>query len=1084
MLGLLKKSLMTKIGLASATLSLCVALGIGTLSYTITRDQLEKIQMAELQGSARVIATHLDDELSYLYGNLKDMAGNTLFANGLADSRGRQMYLRPFLNSLQKIDNIPVRIILHDFRGRPLESNQGKYLAEIEELRLRQVVESGESECIFTAIGTSDIAITLIYPVMYPNTGLPEGALSLQFSLSTLSMEIFVNGQKNDFRVVVAPEMEGGAEVRVSHGFFPDKDSVFRMAEITTHEIFDPWTMTVEVWEDGRRFARGLKKLINVYLLLGGLGILVIVPASLLLARLLMRRLYSLEAVAKNVVQTRSFDQSFPCEGQDEVASLGQAFNHMLEELKKAYLELRDEAHLEMRLQSERFRQVLSATVDGYIRVDMATLLVAEVNNAFCMMTGIPRNNLEAKPVPLFMQGLLAKAGEADQPLSWTEELDFSVVNGRTRSSLISCSLVHQEDGSSHLIAFLTDVTEHRRAENALRDSERRFRALWEFAPVAVVMVAPDGKIVLINSKAEQTFGYRREELIGQPVEVFIPAGVREVHKRYRRRYLTEEQDSRAMGTGRTFFALHKDGREFPVDVALDYSDAVDGGVAVAYVIDITEQKAVESALSNAKEAAEAANKSKSLFLANMSHELRTPLNAILGYAQILRQGKEVNEQQIKGLDTISSSGRHLLQLINDLLDLSKIESGRMELQMVSFDLPGFLFNIKDMMEVKAKEKQIEFQYEYDTALPDGIVADEKKLRQILLNILGNALKFTDSGRIEFTACSLSDCYGALTNEEYDIIRFKIKDTGPGIPLAQQKDIFLPFQQDQKGIHAAEGTGLGLSISRKLVRMMGGELYVQSSPGKGSVFWFEIEVEKIEALEKVPPPPRFGRVIGYQGQRRTILVVDDNVDNRSVLINMLQPLGFQLQQAENGQECCRKCEEIVPDLILLDLQMPVMDGFETTLRIRGMHISQQPIIIAVTASVFENARLEAFKVGMNDFLDKPIEAESLLDAINTHLQLEWIYETAEESKPAHREEKVAQPMKMLSADSPEVNTLRNLARMGNARKILEELDRIDARDSGYRVLTQKIRQFVKQYQFSKIEDLLSGSTESSPVIHD
>lgn len=1083
MLGFVKKSLMAKIGLASATLSLAVALGIGTLSYSITRNQLVQIQHADLQSNARVIATHLDNELSYLAGNLENLAGNTLFANSLADSGGRQLYLRPFLNNLKKIDNIPVRIILHDFRGVAIESNNVKSQAEIELSDLRQVVDSGQPKCIFTSIGSSDIAITLIHPVLYPNTGLPEGALSFQFSLSTLSMEIFVNGQQNDFRVLVTPR-EGGTVVKVSHGLFPNNHSVFHRAEVASQQIFSPWVMTVEAWQDGRKFSRGLDKLVAVYLLLGVLGIIVIVPASLLLARLLMTRLYSLESVARDVVQTRSFEQSFPCDGQDEVASLGQAFNHMLGELKKAYLELRDEAHLEMRLQSERFRQVLAATVAGYIRVDMATRLIAEVNNAFCSMTGIPRANLENKPVPEFLQNLLLQAGEANQPLSWTEELDFSVVNGRKRSSLINCSLIRQEDGSAYLIAFLTDVTEHRRAENALRDSERRFRALWEFAPVAVVMVAPAGKILLINSKAEQTFGYNREELIGKHIEIFIPPKSREIHRRYRRRYVTEEQNSRPMGTGRTFFALHKDGREFPVDVALDYSDAVDGGVIVAYVIDITEQKATESALSNAKEAAEAANRSKSLFLANMSHELRTPLNAILGYAQILRQEKGVSEQQVKGLDTINSSGRHLLQLINDLLDLSKIESGRMELSLADFHLSGFLLNITDMMEVKAKEKQIDFQYEYDSALPIGIVADEKKLRQILLNILGNALKFTDSGRIEFTVCSLSDSYGTQTNPKYDSIRFKIKDTGPGIPHDQQKDIFLPFQQDQKGIHAAEGTGLGLSISRKLVRMMGGELYVQSSPGNGSVFWFEIEVEKIEAFDQVPVIPRFGRVIGYQGQRRTILVVDDNADNRSVLMNMLQPLGFQLHEAVNGKECCMLCEKLVPDLILLDLQMPVMDGFETTRRIRGMDIPQQPIIFAVTASVFENARLEAFKVGVNDFLDKPIETERLLNAINTHLKLVWSYETEEETATFVKREEGSQPQKMLSADSSEVATLKTLARMGNAKKILNELDRIDGLDSGYSKLTKQIRQLVKQYQFSKIEELLTESTVGERVTRD
>lgn len=404
---------------------------------------------------------------------------------------------------------------------------------------------------------------------------------------------------------------------------------------------------------------------------------------------------------------------------------------------------------------------------------------------------------------------------------------------------------------------------------------------------------------------------------------------------------------------------------------------------AVGTHVDMTAQKEVEATLQQAKEAAEAANRAKSAFLASMSHELRTPLNGILGYTQILSWDKTLTAEQQEGVDIIQRSGEHLLTLINDILDLSKIEADRLDLYSTDFDLQDFLQNIIKLFQIRAQQKGIAFHYETSSPLPRSVYTDDKRLRQILLNLLGNAVKFTTQGSVTFRTGVVSDK-----------IRFEVEDTGPGIAPEDLEIIFSPFHQVGDYRHKAEGTGLGLTITKRLVEMMGGTVQVESKVGQGSVFWVELTLpetifsnkfSELDELDKMP-------IIGFRGQPFKVLIVDDVRENRLVITNILRPLGFELMEAIDGEDGIEKACAWQPDLILMDLMMPKLDGFAAIRLLRNKPAFATVPIIVVSASVFEHHRQESLEAGCTAFLSKPVRSELLLETLKNHLPIEWIYE--------------------------------------------------------------------------------------------
>jgi len=474
--------------------------------------------------------------------------------------------------------------------------------------------------------------------------------------------------------------------------------------------------------------------------------------------------------------------------------------------------------------------------------------------------------------------------------------------------------------------------------------------------------------------------------------------------------------------------------------------------------------------LQQAKAIAERANKAKSVFLSNMSHELRTPLNGILGYAQILKRDRNLTQQQKHGLKIIYESGNHLLTLINDILDLSKIEARRLELYPTELHSHSFFHSIGDIIRLQALEKDILFECLLSPDLSNGIEADEKRLRQVLLNLLGNAIKFTDRGKVTLKVNPIES--KASKNSSNQTLRVEVIDTGVGINPQQLKQIFQPFEQvgDMKKQQA--GTGLGLAISLRLVTLMGGQIGVTSKVDQGSTFWFDVTFPVVENAIATHQIESEKQVIGYTGARRKILVVDDKKENRSVILNMLQPLGFEITLGSDGQEEIDLAQEIKPDCILTDLVMPIKSGFEAVKEIREIPAIEDVIIIAISASVLEADRHHSLVVGCEAFLPKPVQEAQLLNLLQEYLNLEWIYEQIEESTVNQSESKTTLNEELVAPPPKEVEILYELAMLGSMKKIREQASYLVELDAKYLPLANKLIYLAEGFKEKEIVTLI------------
>ncbi len=476
---------------------------------------------------------------------------------------------------------------------------------------------------------------------------------------------------------------------------------------------------------------------------------------------------------------------------------------------------------------------------------------------------------------------------------------------------------------------------------------------------------------------------------------------------------------------------------------------------------EIDEHKKTDRKLQQAMKMADTANQAKSRFLSNMSHEIRSPLNSIVGYAHILHQDPSIPAHRRQAVDTLKRSGEHLCSLIEDILDIARIEARKFDFKYQPMHFPNFIEHLVHLYKEQAEDKGLSFNCQITTALPQRVRADEKRVGQILMNLLGNAVKFTSSGGIVFRIGYSSG-----------VASFQVIDTGSGIDEQQQQNIFQPFTRlDNPTGNAVAGSGLGLTISKILTEVMGGELTVQSQVGEGSTFSVRLLLPSLgEDNDTEAQAP----VIGYQGQRRRILVVDDQPEHRELLLLLLEPLGFYLSEADSGEECLIKVAEEQPDLILLDISMTGINGIETALRLREQNLTM-PIVV-LSANAYPGDRMAALNAGCNDFLAKPIKVPELIHKLKLYLALDWLYQD---------DQQAVIPQTALPIETPPPGLLQecvDCVRIGDLLGLKKMLAQLATDQPQYVTYCDKLTQLANQFRVGEIKNLLemNGKQEAAP----
>ncbi|WP_199316396.1 DAHL domain-containing protein [Chroococcidiopsis sp [FACHB-1243]] len=623
----------------------------------------------------------------------------------------------------------------------------------------------------------------------------------------------------------------------------------------------------------------------------------------------------------------------------------------------------------------------------------------------------------------------------------------------------------------------------------AVQQSEVKLRAIFENSLFGIFRVRlEDGLILAANQRCANMLGHESPaEIVGHKrttdfyVDLSQRQSILEIVQQQGEINNFEQQVRRQDGT--TFWGLFS-ARLNVVEGCLE------GAIA-----DISDRKAAEAALAQAKEAAEVANDAKTQFLSHMSHELRTPLSVILGFTQLLTRSNQLDPKQQEYLDTISRSGEHLLALINDVLEMSKIEADRITLNEQDFNLHHLLDGLQQMFQLRATSKGLEFIVERSPDLPECIRTDESKLRQVLVNLIGNAIKFTQAGSVTLRVSlgsresgvgsreqggqggqggqgrqgSNSSHQPLATSHSFSLLTFSVTDTGVGIAPAEVDRLFDPFVQAEAGISSQEGTGLGLPISRKFVQLMGGNITVESRLGEGSCFEFYIQAENI-AADVIPSPTTSRQVIGLAAGQPAyrILIVEDKPSNRQLLLELLQPVGFDVREAENGREAIAIWQSWQPHLIWMDLRMPVMDGYAATKQIKSA--PDAPIIIVLTGSAFEEERQIAVATGCDDFIRKPFRAEVLFEKMTEYLGVQYIYKEEEGRKAIDSTRNLhASSLQVMPVEW--IEQLRQAAICVNA-KLLHQL--IAQIPPSHASLAQSIAHLVDNFQFEEIVNLTSA----------
>ena len=632
------------------------------------------------------------------------------------------------------------------------------------------------------------------------------------------------------------------------------------------------------------------------------------------------------------------------------------------------------------------------------------------------------------------------------------EEKINTYVKEQTIVDTIKTPIFDEYNNPHQLLCISEDISKRKEAEEKLRQHQEFLRNVIDTDPNFIFVKDNEDKFVLANQAMADLCGTTVENMVGKKVSEFNP-NKEEVNQYFidneavmaslQPKFIPEQRFTTPSGNIHYIQIIKK-----PLMSDNGIADKV-----LCVATDITDRKSVEKELESSRLAAESSNLAKSEFLANMSHELRTPLHGILGFTQILQRNEALMTEIGSAVNTIHRSGEHLLMMINDILDLSKIEAQKLDLRESEIYIPAFIETIIEIIRVRASQQQIGFVVHIDDNIPSGISGDETRLRQILLNLLGNAVKFTQKGEVRFSV----NRFGSKA------LHFKIEDTGIGIPKEKIEEIFLPFHQVANSLIQTEGTGLGLAICSRLLKMMNSELNVSSEVGKGSCFDFYLPIREV-AISSEIITPKNQKIVGYDGRNIKILVCDDRKTNRDVLSQLLTDIGFEVIEASDGREGLEKALANRPDIVLMDLMMPEMDGFEATRALRNMPEINDTAVIAVSAGVFNQTRQDCLDAGCDDFIPKPVITDELLEKISKQLSLKWQYAT---KQTLHNGNDLNQAM--LSPPNHVLKQYKKLVMAGRITEIQRQLKILVHNNPKYIPFAEHIKQLAYEFRNDDIQ---------------
>jgi len=540
----------------------------------------------------------------------------------------------------------------------------------------------------------------------------------------------------------------------------------------------------------------------------------------------------------------------------------------------------------------------------------------------------------------------------------------------------------HTPNGEvTHVVVVTRDVTDQIRTEQALQDSESRFRAVMDSVVDGIIVIDGKGIVETFNPAAERIFGYDKAEVLGQNISMLMPEPHRSEHDQHMKRYATERK-SRIIGVGMEVMGLRKNGETFPMDLAVSEMRMGQSSKFVGITRDISQRKQAEMELVHTLEVAQNASRAKSEFLSSMSHELRTPLNAILGFAQLLEIDPGMGQEQSDDVKEIIKAGQHLLELINEVLDLSRIESGTFIVKNETVPLLDMITECSRLVTGEAITRGIHVDWDIKPCEGRHVLADHLRLKQVLLNLLSNAIKYNRRGGSVHLEC---------TTLPGNRLRLSVKDTGIGIPQEQQAQLFTAFQrlgQERSGI---DGTGIGLLLCKRLMQMMGGEIGMESRPGKGSTFWIDL-VETDALAPPVTPKdaePEPGQPVPASGRRHTVLYVEDNPANLKLMQHVLanRP-NLRLISSEEPIDGLEQARKQRPDLILLDINLPGMDGYAVLALLREWEETRSTPIIGISANAMPKDIARAKAAGFTDYLTKPLDIKHLMQTVDAALGIQ------------------------------------------------------------------------------------------------